>query len=169
MSVVEKAELSPILGSVPVVMFFFNVTDKRLVPWWAKTVSGLEQKPATEGQPSGVELIRGKHVNLYSVLDEIGEQGFIPVRLLVIERGQGRVRMALVCVHSDHLKEGDRRMPRREEADVRGLLKKLWDVRVHRNPGEHGGNFIIGCAYPAMGNSRGKLLVADGQFRLETK
>lgn len=162
-----EVDLSPFLRSVPVVMVFLNTTDKRLIPQCAKVMPDISRTPVPEGMHSGVELLRNKRMNLSSVLDEIGEEGFVPVRLVVIDRGQGRIRMALVCVHQDHLKEGDRRMSRREEAPVRELLKKLWDIQVHRNPGEHGGNFIVGCGNPmSAGNSRGKLLVVDGQFQL---
>ncbi len=142
---VVTQELSANVKSAPVVMIFLNLGGPGLIPKWTRTVDEFEREPVMPGQStSGRMLLQGRRIDLRFILDDLDRIGYIPLRLVDIRRTQGiKRRLVLVCVHKDHIKADDRRMPRREELDVRRLLQYLWDCRVYRNPGATGGNFIV--------------------------
>ncbi|GEM_PF-5658043 len=145
-------ELSPKLGTTPVVMVYLNINPKDQsfvkIPAWAERVNDFKREtaPVVGKQLTGRKLFECQQTRTSYIIHDLDAQNYIPLRLLVIDRANGStVRMTLVCVHKDHMKAVDKRMQPGHEAEVRTLLSKNhYDQRVFRNQN----NFIIECGNP---------------------
>ena len=149
-------------------MINFNVPDDSLVPNWANIVDDVKPDRAVPRQ-KGRKLFECREVDLQTTFDDINRFDFIPIRLVVVRRFGSAVRMTLVFVRRDCVEKNDQRMPIINEIEAHSLVERhFWDIRLYRNPGAMGGNFIIESANPLRaihGDSAMGILCVDDETK----
>lgn len=144
-----EARLSPQVDSAPVVMINLNIGAAQwLVPSWAEPVperAPVSQSGGKRSGPSGYMVDQEKNVDLQFILEELKRYDFVPLRLRFIKRNlDGKIRLTLVCVRKSQIKDSEIPLSSSQLGDVQRLFTDcIWDIKIFRNPGEDGGNFIV--------------------------
>lgn len=144
-----QAELSARLGTAPVIMFSMNLMGHTLVPRGVEIVKDEKRDHGQKGA-EGRLLLEGKQIKVKHFIDLVRFAGFVPLRLVAVDRHEGKgVRLVLVSIHRDALQPGDTALDPAIEESFRRILEKYnFDLRIYRNPGETGGNFMIEAGNP---------------------